>query len=119
MKHILTSLSLLFTVVSFASGNNASLVAKQNTTANTAEVNAAATINKLQLENKMLLAKIDLLQEAQEESASQVSYQQNMYKVITNATQLKQQQMFEELDAKLSYQRTMTLVLNNLRHSGN
>ena len=112
MKHILTSLSLLFTVVSFASGNNASLVAKQNTTANTAEVNAAATINKLQLENKMLLAK-------NEESASQVSYQQNMYRVITNATQLKQQQMLDEMDAQISYQRTMTLVLNNLRHSGN
>ena len=116
MKHIITSLLLTVSGTVMASNNGANMVPSRSAVA---EINATAAITKLQLENKLLLEKLASMQELQEETLSQVNYQSLMHKVIFNANDLRQQEIMQEMDARMNFERTMTSVLKTLPHSAN
>jgi hypothetical protein len=115
MKNLLTILLLLAGSTAFATNANESLNNKSTVTSNTtAETANAAMLNQLQVENKMLKARMEMLEQLNEENNSIINYQQTMNAVVKGLQQVRHEQTVEELNARLNYERLMSNTLLNL-----
>lgn len=115
MKKLLTISLLLTSLSAFAfNADKKALDKTATTTTVTAESATVALLSQLQLENKLLKAKLEQLEQLNEENQSQIHYQQIMLAVVQNLSKDSFLQTMEEMNAKMSFEKTMANMLLNL-----
>lgn len=115
MKKLLTISLLLTSLSAFAfNADKKALDKTATTTTVNAESATVALLSQLQLENKLLKAKLEQLEQVNEENQSQINYQKMMNAVVQNLSKNNFQQVMEELSAKMAYEKTMADMLINL-----
>lgn len=115
MKKLLTISLLLTSLSAFAfNADKKALDKTATTTTVNAESATVALLSQLQLENKLLKAKLEQLEQVNEENQSQINYQKMMNAVVQNLSKNNFQQVMEEMSAKMAFEKTMAEMLINL-----
>lgn len=114
MKNLtMTLLSIvLSTMVTFASEGTTAHKKDSQTTVKAA---TPSENTSLQQQNKMLLRKIELLADAQEDLQASMAFQQVMNQTLTVVAAEKHQALVEDMQCEIAYQQLMATTLRSIQ----